>query len=112
MCVHALYHSVEGVSTQEIAVHLTWDNLRHYGDNNETPTIPATWLVQHHFLAHLAARQRAMRSKWCYGDNDALTRVFWQSLFASSADRPASPAGWRVSHSVRSTGWTHGRAVP
>jgi transposase len=32
------------------------DTRGHYGDNNETPTMPATCLAEHHFLANPATR--------------------------------------------------------
>jgi len=38
----------------------------YYGDNNETPTMPATWLAEHHFLANPAARRLARRNTRCY----------------------------------------------
>src|ERR1043166_6027390 len=39
----------------------------HYGDNNETPTMPATWLAAHHFLTNPAPGSLAKRNTRCYG---------------------------------------------
>jgi hypothetical protein len=39
---------------------------KHYGDNNETPTMPATCLADHDFLATPAGRHGARRNTSCY----------------------------------------------
>jgi hypothetical protein len=44
----------------------TRNNLAHYGDNNETPTMPATCLADHDVLAIPAGRHLARKHTPCY----------------------------------------------
>jgi hypothetical protein len=77
--------------------------LNHYGDNNETPTMPATRLAEHHFLADPATRQLARRNTRCYWRQSSPATPWQGTLVGGSVEaRPLTDVMTRMGSSPSS----------
>ena len=78
----------------------TLDKIRYYGDNNETPTMPATCLADHDVLAIPAGRHLARKHTPCY----------WRQLSLDTPGEvkrtcPPSTRGYRSGRGRSCHGW-------